>query len=82
MKKIDFKKLLIKALLYLLGLGVCSFLVALVLGAMNYHMDSLIAQNWGEAFSISTLLQHPELVGYGAFFCAAGLLLFLGLGKK
>lgn len=82
MKKIDFKKLLIKALLYLLGLGVCSFLVALVLGAMNYHMDSLIAQNWGEAFSISTLLQHPELVGYGAFFCAAGLLLYLALGKK
>lgn len=82
MKKIDFKKLLIKALLYLLGLGVCSFLVALVLGAMNYHMDSLIAQNWGEAFSISTLLQHPELVGYGTFFCAAGLLLYLALGKK
>ena len=82
MKRMDWKKLLGKAALYMIGLSVCSVVLGLVFGALTYHQDSIAQGNWGDALRLRVLIEHPGLLTYGAVFSLMGLVLYLALGKK
>ena len=82
MKRMNWKKLLGRAALYIVGLGLCSTLLGLAAGALIYHKDSVIQGNWQEALQLRDLIRHPELWTYGAVFSLMGLVLYLALGKK
>lgn len=82
MKHVNWKKILGKAALYMAGLGLCSVLLGLLIGALTYHIDSIVAGNWKDALQLRDLIMHPELLVYGALFSVTALLLYLALGRK